>query len=186
MRKRKFSAVHELAEYLADIGEPGRLTTQQERDLGYLAMKGDIQARDILIAYNLPLVVFLARKFPKHGISLADMVSAGNIGLVEHAADFDPARGVKFATYIIYWIRNEMHHLVQTANLVYLPKHAIAKVTAWRNAVQKLWEELERLPTFEEVADEVMLTKRERTNWRKYYVKVLGASSPTENIQETE
>ena len=63
------------------------------------------QAQRRLIAVNLPLVVNLARKYIDCGMSLTDLVKAGNIGLEHATNEFDMTKGYRFSTYATWWIR---------------------------------------------------------------------------------
>jgi RNA polymerase sigma factor (sigma-70 family) len=58
-----------------------------------------------LILGNLRLVVFLARRYRGRGLPLLDLISEGNVGLIRGADRFDPDRGVRFSTYVSWWIR---------------------------------------------------------------------------------
>jgi DNA-directed RNA polymerase sigma subunit (sigma70/sigma32) len=58
-----------------------------------------------LIGSHLRLVVKIARGFAGYGLPLADLVAEGNVGLMQAAEKFEPARGFRFASYAVWWIR---------------------------------------------------------------------------------
>jgi RNA polymerase sigma-32 factor len=60
----------------------------------------------------LRLVISTAGRFRSYGLPIGDLVQEGNIGLMQAAARFDPARNVRFSTYSIWWIRSSMQEFV--------------------------------------------------------------------------
>jgi RNA polymerase sigma-32 factor len=82
------------------------LSAEKEKDLA-LAWRdrGDRAALEQLTGSHLRLVIKIARSFKGYGLPLGDLVSEGNLGLMQAAAKFDPHRGFRFATYAIWWIR---------------------------------------------------------------------------------
>src|SRR4051794_3263355 len=67
--------------------------------------QGDKQALELLVGSHLRLVLRIARGYRGYGLPLADLVAEGNVGLVQAAHKFDPARGFRFATYALWWIK---------------------------------------------------------------------------------
>jgi RNA polymerase sigma-32 factor len=79
-----------------------------ERELALTVAWRDHSDRDALqqiVGSHLRLVVKIARGFAGYGLPLADLVAEGNVGLMQAAEKFDPARGFRFATYAMWWIR---------------------------------------------------------------------------------
>ena len=74
--------------------------------------RGDRAALDELVCSHLRLVLRIARGFAGYRLPLVDLVSEGNIGLIQAAERFDPSRGFRFATYAIWWIRASMQEYV--------------------------------------------------------------------------
>jgi RNA polymerase sigma-32 factor len=65
-----------------------------------------------LVGAHLRLVVAMAVRYRNYGLPLSDLVQEGNVGLMRAAERFDPARGVRFATYAMWWIRASMHDFI--------------------------------------------------------------------------
>jgi RNA polymerase sigma-32 factor len=73
---------------------------------------GDEQALHELVSPYLRLVISTAGRFRSYGLPIGDLVQEGNIGLMQAAARFDPARNVLFSTYSTWWIRSSMQEFV--------------------------------------------------------------------------
>jgi RNA polymerase sigma-32 factor len=72
----------------------------------------DRTALDELVGSHLRLVVKTAHGYIGYGLPLADLVSEGNLGLMRAAKNFEPERGVRFATYAMWWIRAEIQRYI--------------------------------------------------------------------------
>ena len=112
--------------YLRDIQSSEPLSAKMEIQLSERIKKGDQGARDTLVAANLRFVVSVAREYQNHGVPLADLISAGNMGLMTAADRFDGTRGFKFISYAVWWIRQAIHQtLAQDSRVVRLPVNRI-------------------------------------------------------------
>lgn len=85
-----------------------RLELERARISGQLA-------RRRLIAANLRLVVSIAMRYEGRGLSLADLVQEGSLGLLRAVDKFDPHRGFKFSTYAMWWIRQAVQRGIANA-----------------------------------------------------------------------
>lgn len=93
------------AHYLEKIEAFPVLDREAEAVLTHAAVAGDRLAADRLICSNLRYVVRIASRYQGYGFRLADLVSEGNLGLLEAIKRFEPARGLRFMTYAGYWVR---------------------------------------------------------------------------------
>ena len=114
--------------------------------------RGD-HAEHALVEANLRLVVAVARRYNGRGLDLADLLQEGNIGLLRAAESFDPARGCRFSTYAVWWIRQAIcRALANGSRLVRLPVHIQATHTNVVRTSRQLQETLGREPERAELA----------------------------------
>ncbi|CAA7625393.1 RNA polymerase sigma factor RpoH [Candidatus Terasakiella magnetica] len=74
--------------------------------------RGDEAAKARLVTSHLPLVLKAAAKFRGYGLSPDDLVAEGNLGLMRALEGFDPGRGLRFATYALWWVRAAMYEYI--------------------------------------------------------------------------
>ena len=101
--------------YLREIATFPSLTHDDEQELGRLIREhGDQMALGRLVQANLRMVVGYAKRFRRLGVPLLDLIHEGNLGLIEAARRFDPARA-DFQDTALWWIRQAMMHLLSEA-----------------------------------------------------------------------
>ena len=99
--------------YLQEIKKFPLLTLEEEQYYSKrFVASGDKEAAKILVQSHLRLVVKIASKFRNYGLPIADLVSEGNIGLIQAVKKFDPDKGFRFATYAIWWIKAYMQEYI--------------------------------------------------------------------------
>ena len=92
--------------YLQEIQKFPLLTFEEEQEYGEKFQKtGDKHAAKMLIQSHLRLVVKIANKFRSYGLPIVDLVSEGNVGLIQAVKKFDPTKGFRFSTYAMWWIK---------------------------------------------------------------------------------
>ncbi|MGE0045431.1 MAG: RNA polymerase factor sigma-32 [Hyphomonadaceae bacterium] len=74
--------------------------------------QGDEDALHELTTAYMRLVVSMAARFKRYGLSMSDLVQEGNVGLMQAAARFEPDRAVRFSTYAAWWIRSAIQDFV--------------------------------------------------------------------------
>ena len=111
-----------LRRYFHDIEDSRPLSREREVELAERITGGDMEARDELVQANLRFVVDVARQYQNRGLTMAELVSAGNMGLMKAADRFDGERGFKFISYAVWWIRQSiMQTLTDQTRTVRVP-----------------------------------------------------------------
>lgn len=100
-------------QYVRQIQKFPMLTPEEEMEYGTrFAKTGDKEAAKMLVQSHLRLVVKMSAKFKNYGLPIIDLVSEGNIGLMQAVKKFDPSKGFRFATYAMWWIRAYMQDYI--------------------------------------------------------------------------
>lgn len=174
-----------LRTYLQQIRGIQRLTREEERDAAIAYRdRRDTGARDRLVCGNLRLVIFAARRYAGFGAPLADLVEAGNLGLLQAVDRFDPDKGSRFATYALWWIRRGMITALQEHGCIVRVPEDRRRARRWcRDARQGLDTTLGRPATDEEVAAELGVSQSELRGIEGSQVHVEGAG-PTADLKD--
>ena len=147
--------------YMQDIGVIPLINKEEEIELARKIKAGDEAAKQKLIKANLRLVVKIAHDFKGLGLPLLDLISEGNIGLMRAAEKFDPSKGAKFSSYSAWWIKQAMRRaLSQKSRTIRVPVASAGKINKIRTAKIQLSEKYGRMPTDNEIAAHLDLTKR--------------------------
>ncbi|MGN0436788.1 MAG: RNA polymerase sporulation sigma factor SigK [Wujia sp.] len=84
------------------------LSTDEEAKYLKLCREGDMEARNILVEYNLRLVAHIVKKYQTPNRSIEDMISIGTIGLIKAIDTYDDSKGSRLVTYAARCIENEL------------------------------------------------------------------------------
>ena len=145
-----------LGAYLREIGRIPRLTADEEQALAVCVRQGDDAAHSRLVEANLRFVVSVAKRYRGLGVPFLDLIHEGNLGLIEAARRFDPARHVKFITYAVWWVRQAiLHVLSDQTRIVSLPDKLSGPASRLASHVLRLSSELNRTPTTHELAEDL-------------------------------
>ena len=142
--------------YLNEVDRTKVMDPQKEAEIAFLAFNGDEEARLKLINANLRFVLTVAKNYAKDPENFAEIVAAGNVGLVEAASIFDPSRGFRFISFAVWHIRKEiLKHLSDNGRTVRIPLNQVNTLKAMREVANEISMKEGRNATFEETLDEI-------------------------------
>lgn len=140
--------------YLRDISRYPLITQADEVSLAQRIHAGDQEALDTLVRSNLRFVVSVAKKYQNQGVSLADLINEGNLGLIRAAHKFDETKGIKFISYAVWWIRQSiLQALAEQSRIVRVPLNRAGELHRIGRRTSALQQELGRDPTAGEIAE---------------------------------
>lgn len=151
--------------YQGEISRFPLLTPDEEQDL--IGRMEETKAdglvfttyRNRLIEHNLRLVYPTAEKSQYRGLEMIDLLQEGNLGLMKAADRYDSAKGNRFSTYAVAWIRQSVSRAIANyANCIRLPVYLFEQMRFMWAVKNKLPSELMREPTLEEWANAAELT----------------------------
>jgi len=142
-----------LGSYLGEIATSMPLSGAEEVHLARKIHAGDEEARNKLVEANLRFVVSVAKEYQNRGVPLADLISAGNMGLITAAERFDENRGFKFISYAVWWIRQAiLQTLAEQSRTVRLPLNKIGLLHRISKASRALQQQRVDDPKPEDIA----------------------------------
>ncbi len=143
-----------LDQYLRDISAYPLITREEETVLAKRIRVNDQEALDKLVRSNLRFVVSVAKKYQNQGVSLADLINEGNLGLIRAAHKFDETKGIKFISYAVWWIRQAiLQALAEQSRIVRVPLNRAGTLHRIGKRASALRQELGREATHAEIAD---------------------------------
>src|SRR5437763_9541263 len=155
-REPEDSAV--LTRFLHDIGKTALLTREDEIALAKRIERGDLVAKEHMMAANLRLLVSVAKRYQGQGLPLLDLTQEGTIGLVRAVEKSDYRKGFKFSTYAALWIKQSLRRAIDDkARLVRLPVNVAANVDKVQRAQRDWSQRTGDDPTDGQLADTLSL-----------------------------
>ncbi|MFT4886783.1 MAG: RNA polymerase sigma-32 factor [Pseudohongiellaceae bacterium] len=103
----------DLTAYIASVNSIAVLTPELERELAnQYYYEDDVDAARQLVMAHLRFVVHMAKTFSGYGLSQADLIQEGNVGLMKAVKRFNPEFGVRLVSFAVHWIKAEMHEFI--------------------------------------------------------------------------
>lgn len=168
-----------LEKYFQDVNKVEMITPEMEVELAKRIQDGDQLALEKLVKANLRFVVSVAKQYQNRSLSLNDLINEGNLGLIKAAQKFDHTRGFKFISYAVWWIRQSiMQALAEHSRMVRLPLNRVGTLSKVKRAESDLEQELERMPTEEELAEFLEMEVHEVKNTLDSNTKQMSVDAP--------
>jgi RNA polymerase primary sigma factor len=168
-----------LDKYLSDIARIDLLTIEEEADLAKRIKAGDEEALNKLTQSNLRFVVSVAKQYQNQGLSLADLINEGNVGLMKGAKRFDETKGFKFISYAVWWIRQAiLHAIVEYSRMVRIPLNKMTAYNKVNDAYLAFVQNYEREPTNQELAEILGVAEKDIVNMLKGANRHLSMDAP--------
>jgi len=150
-----------LRRYIKEIAASHPLSSEEEAELARRIRAGDVEARNSLVFANLRFVVCIAREYRHRGLSLGELISAGNVGLITAAERFDETLGVRFTSYAVWWVRQSILQALMEQRIVRLPVNRIEFGGRISRAFSVLQQRLDADPATRDVAADLDIPLRE-------------------------
>ena len=165
--------------YLREIGSTPLISANEEVKLARQIRLGDKRALEKLTKANLRFVVSVAKNYQNQGLSLADLINEGNIGLIKAAKRFDETRGFKFISYAVWWIRQAiLQALAEQSRIVRLPLNRVGTLHKIGKVSSSLEQTYGRNPSPDEIAKELELSENEVADTLKISNSHLSLDQP--------
>lgn len=175
--------------YLKEIGRMPLLKPQEEMALAQKAKSGDKEAMDKLTESNLRFVVSTAKEFQGRGLSMADLINEGNIGLMKAVQRFDSSRGYRFNTYAVWWIKQAMlKAIAEQTRTIRLPMNRIEKLTRINRAVEEIKSDPDyngSTPTIKQISKKSRIPVEEIRDLLEYSANQISLDAPLSDDGET-
>jgi len=103
----------DLQAYINTVHSIGLLTPEEEKKLAEdLYYRNDLDAARKLVLAHLRFVIYIAKSYSGYGLSEADLIQEGNIGLMKAIRKFNPEVGVRLVSFAVHWVKAEIHEYV--------------------------------------------------------------------------
>ena len=103
----------DLTAYIASVNSIAVLTPEHELELAkQYYYDDDVDAARQLVMAHLRFVVHMAKTYSGYGLSQADLIQEGNVGLMKAVKRFNPEVGVRLVSFAVHWIKAEMHEYI--------------------------------------------------------------------------
>jgi len=146
--------VSSLSVYLREINKIPLLTREEEVELAKRAKAGDKEAKEKLIKANLRFVVNVAKKYQNQGLSLSDLISEGNLGLITAVDKFDVDKGYHFISYAVWWIKQSiLKAICEKSRMIRLPLNRANELLQIEKVKREIGSNKDGEADIEEIAD---------------------------------
>lgn len=153
-QQKAYGDENSLSMYLKEISKIPLLSREDEESAAREAVKGNKAAKDRLVNANLRFVVNVAKKYQGQGLSLSDLISEGNIGLINAVDRFDVDKGYHFISYAVWWIRQSiLKAICEKSRMIRLPLNRANELVQIERAMKVVREGASAKEEIDEIAN---------------------------------
>jgi RNA polymerase sigma factor (sigma-70 family) len=165
--------------------ESSQAVSGDEADaLARRAQAGDAAAREELIRRLLPLVHSTARRYRTEGLEQADLLQEGIVGLLRALERFDPDRGVPFAPFATWWIRQSLQEARSDfMRPMRLPPKALRQLSQLKSEHQRIYQGERRSAKIGELADRTNIELHQAESLLSADVRSRSLDEPVDNAE---
>lgn len=151
------------------------LSKEEELDLANKMVKGDEDAKDLLINSNYRLVVSIVKKYLNRGVEFDDLFAAGCTGLTMAVIKFDPSKGYKLSTFATWWIRQQITSEISImGRMIRIPVNTAQKVNEVKKTKRALELDLNREPSNSEIAEKMGISEAQVVTLLSYDIQPIS------------
>ena len=166
--------------YLKDIAAIEPLSKEAELELAKKAQNGDKIAEEKLIQSNLKFVVKIATKYQNRGLTLSELISEGNVGLIRAIEKFDSSKHNKLISYAVWWIKQKiLFALAEKTSVIRTPLSKANINNKIRKVEKDIFKKNGRKATTSEIIKNTNLTKEAIQKAQKQKIKTFSLDKVT-------
>lgn len=164
--------------YLDDIKKYEILDREEEEKLLIKVKEGDLEAKNKLILCNLRLVISVAKNYMNKGMTLIDLISEGNFGLIRAIDKFDINKGFRFSTYAVWWIKQSITKAVMSKGReIRIPSYKYDLLNKINKVVVEELMNTGDYPSNEVIAEKLKLSPEKVANVMVEFQEIISLNS---------
>jgi len=164
-----------LQSYLNEISKYKTLSRDEEHALAIRAREGDQVALNKLIQSNLKFVVKVATRYQNRGLSLSELISEGNIGLIKAIEKFDPDKDIKLISYAIWWIKQRIMLAVsEKSSLIRVPMGKVSSASKLKATSDRMFSQTGETPSSETLSDRTNISEKSIDQLKEQIIETIS------------
>ena len=174
-----------LKRYLNEISQYPLLTAKEELELAYSYRDGNEAAREQLINCNLRLVVSIAKNYHSTSLSIGDLISEGNLGLITAVEKYNPDLNYRFSTCATPWIKQAITKAItDKGRNIRIPSHIYQLLSKYKQVVNEFEADGILNPTDEQIAKKLGVESAKVGELKTYLYDTVSMETPLESDGE--
>lgn len=176
-----------LQKYLSEISKFQTLPREVEHELAIKARNGDKNALNKLIQSNLKFVVKIATRFQNRGLTLSELISEGNIGLIKALEKFNPDMDIKLISYAIWWIKQRiMMAIAEKNSMIRIPLGKTNTANRIRAKQERIFNETGEAASIEDLEKHMDIEGKMIRSIQDQIIETISLDDPSFNLNNSE